>query len=79
MATKKILIYQAKVTGWLGGTFVRVGDSVAAGHPVLKSHAASFAPFQPTLGTVTWDDEAAPKPAAPKASPKPKAAKGGAS
>jgi len=74
MAKTKVLIYKANHSFWLGEQLVRAGDSVVAGHPLLKGRMALFEPFQPTVGRIDWAtgeaEKAAPKPA-PEPTPEP--------
>lgn len=41
-------IFMARKTFSLGSGFVRVGDTVVAGHPMLKGREQLFVPFEPT-------------------------------
>lgn len=47
MADKDVAIWQAKEAFLADGMTIQVGDTVAAGHPVLKGRSALFEPFQP--------------------------------
>lgn len=78
MAKKDLVqIYRATSSFWLGDQFVKSGDSVAAGHPLLKGRSALFEPFQPTHGSVDWGEAQAEAPAPAEVAAEPE--KGGKS
>jgi pyruvate/2-oxoglutarate dehydrogenase complex dihydrolipoamide acyltransferase (E2) component len=55
-------LYRARKTFLVGGNiWVREGDTIVEGHPILRRHPDAFDPFEPTFG---------PKPQ-PAASPAP--------
>ena len=45
---KDVEIYQATEPFYADGMTIQPGDTVAAGHPILKGRAALFRPFEPT-------------------------------
>jgi hypothetical protein len=62
MAEKKIqTIYQALDAFYLGGQLVNRGDTVVAGHPMLKGRTKLFRKFTPTY-TLEDDPETTSEP-----------------
>jgi hypothetical protein len=43
-------LFVARKSFWVGNTLVRAGDTVAAGHPILRGRDRLFAPLTPTFG-----------------------------
>jgi hypothetical protein len=64
VAEKKLkpLIYMARTSFVRGSRVIRRGDSVPAGHPLMKGRETMFVPFQPTHGSLNWSDPEAPAP-----------------
>ena len=48
MADKEVAIYQAIGPFYADDMTIQVGDTVAAGHPILKGRKSLFKPFEPT-------------------------------
>ena len=53
-------LYRARKTFLVSGNlWVREGDTIVEGHPILRRHPDAFEPFQPTFGP------SGPRPAPP--------------
>lgn len=62
--------FQATKTFAIGSTIVRVGDTVEAGHPLLRGRKDLFAPFRPRFGMPsTWSPPGAAKREQPTQAP----------
>jgi multidrug efflux pump subunit AcrA (membrane-fusion protein) len=48
MADKDVAIYQAIEPFYADGMTIQAGDTVVAGHPILKGRLSLFRPFEPT-------------------------------
>lgn len=71
MAEKKrrTEIFQAVDSFAFRGVIVQMGDTVIAGHPLLKGRQKLFRPFQPTYGQIDYEAAAAPETAEPEPEP----------
>lgn len=65
MAAPKVEVYQVNETFYVGGTPVYAGETVVAGHPLMRGRRHLFRPFAPTYGHVPEPD------APPKSAPEP--------
>lgn len=63
-------------TFWIGSQLVRAGDTVVAGHALLKGRENLFRPFVPTFGVLPVVQEAPSAPPLVQETPKSAAASG---